>query len=260
MRDTAYGIRSNEETKAPIKVGKKGASVDNVQFSEELGLRGEPKNFPKGQREWSAFNRSFANKTSDMKQGEERLISITTGSHVYFVTADGYMQGFAEQKILITRDMEIKRAEREEFNNGTDSNGKEPDNRTSELQHSRGGAGDGIHGSPGGISATGNASFFGKEQNGRTERDFERDTADSRLEEIEQEDIPGSFVLDGENSYYIDWDGKRKPFEIDFSEELTTLSDLRKDNERLRKQIVRLKGEMILQKVLQCTPLRSCTL
>lgn len=36
VRDTAYGIRSNEETKAPIKVGKKGASVDNVQFSEEL--------------------------------------------------------------------------------------------------------------------------------------------------------------------------------------------------------------------------------
>ncbi len=33
--DTAYGIRSNEETKAPIKVGKKGASVDNVQFAEE---------------------------------------------------------------------------------------------------------------------------------------------------------------------------------------------------------------------------------
>ena len=30
----------------------------------------------------------------------------------------------------------------------------------------------------------------------------------------------------------------------DFSEEITTLSDLRKDNERLRKQIVRLKGEM----------------
>ena len=32
--------------------------------------------------------------------------------------------------------------------------------------------------------------------------------------------------------------------DIRFSEELTTLSDLRKDNERLRKQIVRLKGEM----------------
>ena len=30
----------------------------------------------------------------------------------------------------------------------------------------------------------------------------------------------------------------------DFSEEITTLSDLRKDNGRLRKQIVRLKGEM----------------
>ena len=49
VRDTAYGIRSNEETKASIKVGKKGASVDNVQFSEDLELRGEPKNFPKGQ-------------------------------------------------------------------------------------------------------------------------------------------------------------------------------------------------------------------
>ena len=56
VRDTAYGIRSNEESKAPIKVGKKGASVDNVQFSEDLELRGEPKNFPKGQREWSVFN------------------------------------------------------------------------------------------------------------------------------------------------------------------------------------------------------------
>ena len=34
----------------------------------------------------------------------------------------------------------------------------------------------------------------------------------------------------------------------DFSEEITTLSDLRKDNERLRKQIVRLKGEMKVTK------------
>ncbi len=61
---------------------------------------------------------------------------------------------------------------------------------------------------------------------------------------IEQEDIPGSFVLDGENSYYIDWDGKRQPLEIDFSEELTTLSDLRKDNERLRKQLSYWRNEV----------------
>ena len=39
----------------------------------------------------------------------------------------------------------------------------------------------------------------------------------------------------------------------DFSEELTTLSDLRKDNGRLRKQIVRLKGEM---KVTEKTTVR----
>ena len=123
---------------------------------------------------------------------------------------------------------------------------------------SRGGAGDGIHGSSGGISATGNASFFGEEQNGRTERDFERDPADSRLEEIEQEELPGSYVFDGKEGYYVNEHGIRE--KTDFSEELTTLSDLRKDNERLRKQIVRLKGDTILQKVLQCTPLRSCTL
>lgn len=35
-RDTAYGTRSIESAESPIKVGKKSASVDNVQFSEEI--------------------------------------------------------------------------------------------------------------------------------------------------------------------------------------------------------------------------------
>ena len=80
---------------------------------------------PETGREWSAFNRSYANKTSDMKKGEERRIIISTEDYVYLVCADGYMHGYIADKIYILGNEEYLRSIREEFiNGGTDPRGK----------------------------------------------------------------------------------------------------------------------------------------
>lgn len=240
VRDTAYGIRSNEETKDPIKVGKKGASVDNVQFSEELELRGDPKNFPKSKREWDAFLRSFANKTSDMQSGEERTIVIRTADFLYVVSADGYMQGFAEERLLIPDDSESKINELEAFYNGIDPNGKETGNHTSDTRYTEGRIRGGDTLPATGRTTRNDASIPRTEQNGNAERYPERNASDLQDDEID-EDLPGSYVFDGKEGYYVNEHGIRE--KTDFSEELTTLSDLRKDNERLRKQLAHWRNE-----------------
>ena len=56
---------------------------------------------PQSERERSAFNRSFANKTSDLKKGNHRDIIINTNEFQYLVNADGYMSGVVISKASI---------------------------------------------------------------------------------------------------------------------------------------------------------------
>lgn len=58
---------------------------------------------PQTGREWSAFNRSFANKTTGMKPGETLSLTIYTSDYVYFIEADSYMSGYAESRIRLTK-------------------------------------------------------------------------------------------------------------------------------------------------------------
>lgn len=62
---------------------------------------------PRGNREWSAFNRSFANKTAGMEAGENRSIVIFTADYCYQVEADGYMTGTVISKDKITNEGEV---------------------------------------------------------------------------------------------------------------------------------------------------------
>ena len=75
--------------------------MDYHNYSAELELSEEPKYLPESSREWHAFNRSFANQTSGMKPGETRRIIITNERYIYRVEADGYMQGYSEEKVRI---------------------------------------------------------------------------------------------------------------------------------------------------------------
>ena len=62
---------------------------------------------PRGNREWSAFNRSFANKTAGMEAGENKSIVIFTADYCYQVEADGYMTGMVISKDKITNEGEV---------------------------------------------------------------------------------------------------------------------------------------------------------
>lgn len=85
----------------------------------DLGLRGDSQKMLKSGREWSAFNRSFANKTSDMSIGEERDIVVFTDTYAHFVTADGYMQGYVNEKIRISEKNRDRINRVEEYINGS---------------------------------------------------------------------------------------------------------------------------------------------
>ena len=74
----------------------------------------------------SAFARSLANKTSDMKKGETRTIMILGAtrnnlSRVYWFSADGYMHGKMISVEIIDDKKEIKR---KEYKNGIDGDTK----------------------------------------------------------------------------------------------------------------------------------------
>ena len=63
--------------------------------------------YPKTPREQSAFNRSMANKTSGLKEGETKRIIINTADNVYLITADGYMSGNIEQCISLNGSQKV---------------------------------------------------------------------------------------------------------------------------------------------------------
>ncbi len=90
---------------------------------------------PQTGREWHAFNRSYANKTSDIKKGEERRIIINTADYVYLVCADGYMHGYIADKICILGNEKKLHKIREEFTNGrTDKRGETSDSNVEAVQ------------------------------------------------------------------------------------------------------------------------------
>ncbi len=80
--------------------------------------------YPNNQREQSVFNRSMANKTSDLKDGDVRRIIINTADNTYFVIADGYLTGEIYATVPIDGNEEKLKIYREAFKNGTDSFGE----------------------------------------------------------------------------------------------------------------------------------------
>lgn len=77
-------------------------------------------NEPDSAREWSVFNRSFANKTSRLKPGERANITIYTADNVYFVEATGYMEGTIVKKMSLNKDIALIDDFTEEFKYGTE--------------------------------------------------------------------------------------------------------------------------------------------
>lgn len=74
--------------------------------------------YPKSPREASAFNRSYANKTSGLKDGKTANIMVVTADNAYFVAATGYLKGDIERVMPIDGNEEQIRAFVKEFRNG----------------------------------------------------------------------------------------------------------------------------------------------
>lgn len=89
--------------------------IDQDQWKSEMNIYDDIY-YPKSKREQSAFNRSLANKTSNLQKGEERNIIIYTADNIYFVTANGYMNGEIET-VMSFNDVRAKEYE-EAFRNG----------------------------------------------------------------------------------------------------------------------------------------------
>ena len=80
--------------------------------------------YPKTTSEQSAFNRSMANKTSGLKDGESKRIIIYTADYVYLVTAEGYLKGNIEEVISLNGNQEtINNYTREWINSDTSDEG-----------------------------------------------------------------------------------------------------------------------------------------
>ncbi len=77
---------------------------------------------PTSQAEIAAFNRSFANKTSHLHDGQSADIVIFAGGHMYAVRADGYMTGTIVGKKAI-RSQSDYRELIERFNDGNNTSG-----------------------------------------------------------------------------------------------------------------------------------------
>lgn len=68
---------------------------DNRHSYDDEGYRdiSEDIYYPTTRREQSAFNRSLANQTSSLKNGEEKSIIINTANTLYIVKSNGFMSG-----------------------------------------------------------------------------------------------------------------------------------------------------------------------
>ena len=125
-------IRDLKKSKKPVK-----KSVDNLSnqtlaaqptemFSNRdynHDLTKDPL-YPYTQREASAFNRSFINKTNELKRGEVRSIMIKTADYSYFVIAykgngKNPYKGVIVEKTEILLDDDLLTSVEEEFRNGT---------------------------------------------------------------------------------------------------------------------------------------------
>lgn len=96
----AAGATAGNESGAKHSYGDKAYSKKNTRkISLLVDLEGTPKYLLPKYTEWSDFNRTVANETSDLKDGDIRGIIVMTGSNVYSLICDGYMRGIIINKM-----------------------------------------------------------------------------------------------------------------------------------------------------------------
>ena len=169
-------------------------------------LNGDHRLFP-NKAEWHEFDRSFANKTSDMKKkrSKPKRISINTGEAIYLINATRYMEGEIVLRISLNtqRDINIANEYERSFINGTDTIRDRPD-RWAEGIWGREGRGSGYNdGAQKGRGTKGTSGLYaessesdGAGYNGESVRDSEETEQDREL-------ISGEMSFDDNGEYIV---------------------------------------------------------
>ena len=85
--------------------------------------------FPRKKADAAAFIRSYANKTSSLKNGETKNIVIFTANDAYLVTATGYLQGDITKVLNLSSSENVNKITKE-FAHGTDERRERSDEGT----------------------------------------------------------------------------------------------------------------------------------
>ena len=186
-------------------------------FHNKIGLRGERKNMPQTGREWSAFNRSFANKTTGMKPGEIRSLTIYTSDYVYFVEADAYMSGYAESRIRLTKRNIARINAIRRSRNGIDTNRETFNRRVDSVRGERGEHNWGSAIPSDGKTAESADRLYEKPPGSDGTGHLTRD--ETYFEDEVEEYAPGSMVFDGINGWDIDEHGRARKMDLSSGED-----------------------------------------
>lgn len=125
---TVTASRNMQEAEEQVR------STENEDIRYQSRAIDEDPLYPNSQRERSAFDRSMANKTSDLKDGDIRRIIINTADNTYFVVADGYLTGEIYATVPIDGNEEKLKIYREAFKNGINSFGEVNDSMPKRIR------------------------------------------------------------------------------------------------------------------------------
>lgn len=173
----ANELHEQEEIRHKSRVDKytsKKYNKDDLYTSTAEFIR----EVPSGAR--SDFARSLANKTTEINEGETKLVYINAGGKVYAFLADGYMT----RRILSSSANNIHiLKERDDYANGTKSNRKDPNRWIKRVSDLRGESASNISVLESRRRSVGNDQIFDEESRSNRAGDTERVRENSYSEE-----------------------------------------------------------------------------
>lgn len=155
--------------------------------------------------ERQSFLRALANQTTDIYDGGNKNIVITTSNSVYFFHATGYMNGNIDRKVLITNNnVALIKAMRKEYIYGTDTGAETPDKMAQSHEMQRG-RNDWDNAPDGHTQEAGRLDAVAGEE---SESDAFGDSGDffgySRYEELIEAIQSGAMVMDDNGNLIVD--------------------------------------------------------
>ena len=152
--------------------------------------------YPKNSREAEAFIRSYANKTSTLKNGETANIIVYTADNVYLVKATGYLKGDIEKVEPILGNEDVVEQMTKEFKHGIDEGTKTLDTWVETVRNDVGGHGGNFAGLENGGTTVSNDALDDGEYDSDTVGDYWENYGYSTYDEFIEAVKSGAMVMD----------------------------------------------------------------